>query len=209
MEIFGEDKAFLPMTLDGALKDDDDDDATEEVLGMPIFRETGAKDNYGQVLFLLDLESFKTSKLDDNALTRAVLYVVQSRMEADEDAQRRGVVLQILPARSPKMWNMRFTKNILSWMRTGAPVRIACIQVFHTTPGLFNVMFHIMRTLAGELACRMKIFGDGGKTNNNALLLAKLQSFGVEKSQLVTQLGGDLVLPDRQQWLQERRDAGL
>uniref|UniRef100_A0A7S1D817 EF-hand domain-containing protein n=1 Tax=Cyclophora tenuis TaxID=216820 RepID=A0A7S1D817_CYCTE len=195
LDIFGPEKAFLPLTQEGALRDD------LEILKLPVLNDTLMKDDFGQHVLFLDKRSVALTKYEARALCRATFYTFQNRLEEDEEAQKNGVVVQILTPTSPTTWNIKFAKKMLSWVRQGAPVRLACAHMMYPAP-FFSIMFRVTRILAGELSSRLKIFG-----GSESEVMENMKKFGLDRDRIVKNLGGTLVL-EREQWLQERADAG-
>uniref|UniRef100_A0A7S1D342 EF-hand domain-containing protein n=1 Tax=Cyclophora tenuis TaxID=216820 RepID=A0A7S1D342_CYCTE len=191
LEMFGPEKAFLPMTQEGALRDD------LEILKVPFFSDTGVKDAYGQHIMFLDLRSNDMTKFEYRAVCRCATYVLWNRLEKDEEAQTNGVVVQGLPPLSPRTWNAKISRHMFLYVRYGAPMRLASGQALHP-PKLISIMFRVGRILAGELSTRLKIFA--GKSNEE--VLAKLKAAGVDKDKVPEVAGGTLVL-DRKKYIRE------
>uniref|UniRef100_A0A7S1D3Z8 EF-hand domain-containing protein n=1 Tax=Cyclophora tenuis TaxID=216820 RepID=A0A7S1D3Z8_CYCTE len=191
LDIFGPEKAFLPMTQKGALRDD------LETLKVPFYNDTGVKDAYGQHMMFIDFRSNDTTKYDYRAICRCVMYVLWNRLEGDEEVQMNGMVVQVFSPQSPRTWNAKISRNVLLYLRYGAPVRLASIHGLHPTR-LFKTMFRLARIMAGELGSRIKIFG--GSTEE---VFAKLKAAGIDKDKVAEKAGGTLVL-DREKYLRER-----
>ena len=85
--MFGQDKAFLPMTLDGALKDD------HISLGVGFARlVVPAKDPAGRSIIFADPSKLDSTKYDRESMVRATWYVMHAALES-VDAQKMGVVM--------------------------------------------------------------------------------------------------------------------
>ena len=91
VEVFGEDKAFLPLTLDGALKED------EISLEMAFVQSTEhATDAEGRRIILGDPSKLDKSKYTRESMVRAFWYTMHAALE-DEVTQKRGIILLLFP----------------------------------------------------------------------------------------------------------------
>ena len=190
VSLWGKEKAFLPFTQQGAMKDD-------PALSIPFFVDTGHKDSYGQHIFYFNFRQHDSPRNDGKAMARAAWYVLQTRLEEDEQLQTNGVVFLCHCVRNVLQWNASVTKHQTDALRKAVPVRLAAMH-FCDPPHSLNVMFRLGKIFMGELGTRMKIH-----RGTQEEILASLDSFGMSKNVVPTQLGGSVTL-DHDQWIRER-----
>ena len=90
IELFGPEKAFLPLTLDQALQDD------EAALNMGFMRVVPAKDPAGRGILFADPSRQDKSLYTRESMTRAMWYVIHALLE-DEQVQKPGIVFIAYP----------------------------------------------------------------------------------------------------------------
>ena len=198
IEIFGADRAFLPLTLDGALKDDVDG----VLLGFGRCNDAMVDDNGRRILFV-DPSLLDHDKYSRFTICRAFWYVLHAILE-DETTQKRGIVFCGY-AHKAKFANIDrpLMKMNMESIKGCIPVRVGSFHLCRP-PSFFKVVFPIMKVLMGaRLRARVKVyFGDNGS------ILEKLAKFGIRKSSIPSELGGNIVL-DQELWVEDRKAAGL
>lgn len=92
MEAFGSDKAFLPLTQEGALRDD------AYALQNGFVRLTGTQGAGGRNIIFCDpsLQDFKYSQ---ESMLRAIWYIFHAALEGEKgvDTQKRGFIFIVFP----------------------------------------------------------------------------------------------------------------
>mmetsp|Transcript_38654 Transcript_38654/g.57478 ORF Transcript_38654/g.57478 Transcript_38654/m.57478 type:complete len:302 (-) Transcript_38654:149-1054(-) len=195
--IFGPDKAFLPLTLDGAFKDD------AVALGLGFAKIIpGVKDPSGRTLVFIDPSVQDRTLYTRESFCRSVWYVMHAALE-DEVTQKKGIVFIGWPKQvklsqfdRPQMqMNVGVIKGCI-------PLRVSAMHMCHP-PGefFFNIIFPIIKRLMGErLRKRMRLYTG----SDEAVLKELADPFGLTADMLPTQLGGQIVL-DNAAWLEERK----
>lgn len=104
IDVFGEEKAFLPMTLDGALKDDE---AAVELGYLQVAKET---DPDGRAILLFDFNK-EANDISSESLLRVVWYQVHVAL-ARESVQKQGIVVYVRCIDSMAYWRPSLSKKI-------------------------------------------------------------------------------------------------
>lgn len=118
VEVFGEEKACLEMTLDGAMKDD----ATAlQLQYLQVAKET---DNDGRAILLFDFNKEADKGVSSESLLRVVWYQVHQAL-AMESAQKQGVVVFVRCLENMTDWRPSLSKKISQAGRGILPVRFA------------------------------------------------------------------------------------
>ena len=118
VEVFGEEKACLEMTLDGAMKDD----ATAlQLQYLQVAKET---DNDGRAILLFDFNKEADKGVSSKSLLRVVWYQVHQAL-AMESAQKQGVVVFVRCLENMTDWRPSLSKKISQAGRGILPVRFA------------------------------------------------------------------------------------
>jgi hypothetical protein len=197
VEIFGTKKAFMPLTLSKALKDD------IVALSTGYFSLTGSKDTSGRSIIFIDLSKQDKSKYPRESMCRAMWYIVHAALE-DEMTQKRGVVIIGFP-RNAKLSQIDrpLTKMNLESIKGCIPVRQSGIHICHP-PTFFNLVLPILKFFMGErLRKRLQLHSGSAEK-----VLKQIAAFGLPKESMPTDLGGDIVV-DHLGWLEHRRTSGL
>ena len=118
IELFGEDKAFLPLTVDGALKDDMDSIKSLDYLQVANHTDP---DGRAIVLFDFNMES-------EDVSSESLLKVVWSQVHValmKESCQKRGIVVYVRCIDRFTDWRPSLSKKITAAGRGILPVRFA------------------------------------------------------------------------------------
>mmetsp|Transcript_879 Transcript_879/g.1336 ORF Transcript_879/g.1336 Transcript_879/m.1336 type:complete len:287 (-) Transcript_879:304-1164(-) len=198
VEIFGNTKAFLPMTLDGALRDD------TASLNISIMRDTHCKDDGGRAILFYDPSRLpKKDKYDAFSMTRALWYTLHCCIE-DEEVQRKGCVIIGHPKHAEKP-DFTLEKLQVDCLRGCIPIRIGAIHLCHP-PWFFELIWPVMRLIIGSLL-RKRVKVHSGDDNE---LLTKLEiEYGISPETVPTDMAGGKLKLDHVSWLEDRRKAGL
>jgi hypothetical protein len=198
ISVFGQDKAFLPMTLDGALKDD------HISLGVGFARlVVPAKDPAGRSIIFADPSKLDSTKYDRESMVRATWYVMHAALES-VDAQKMGVVMVAYPKHVHiTQVDRKLMKLNMESIKGCIPVRLAAFQICHP-PEIFSIIFPLIKLFLGErLRKRIKVH-----SGSDEHVLEQLSKYGLTKDCLPTELGGAIVL-DHDNWLSERKSSSL
>jgi len=197
--IFGDEKAFLPMTLSGALKGD------ERSLEIGFLRPTFQKDDAGRAILYVEPSRLPMDKnYDRHSMVRAFWYYNHAALE-DEEVQKKGVVIVAYPKEAQKsQFDRKMTKMNMGSIRGCLPMRVAAIHICHP-PWFFEIIFAIAKIFLGErLRKRVKVH-----TGSEEGVIDTLEKkFGIDRVKLPSQMGGGNDL-DHMDWLEKRRSSGL
>lgn len=197
VELFG-DKAFLPMTLDGALRDDWD------ALKLGIWRLAGY-DTSGRRIVFADPSLHDTNVCSIDAVARANWYVINAALE-DELTRRDGVVFVNYPARlrfsqlSPQLAKLSLGSELL-------PVRIRGFHIVNPPKLFTKIVFPIIKA-AAKLVSQQ--FHDmlAVHSGSDEEVIDELETAGILRSALPTDIPGGTLNSDHVAWLEERRVMG-
>jgi len=197
IDIFGPEKAFLPLTLDKALRDD------SVALRIGLVRLVGTKDPFGHCVVYFDPALQDKSKYERKSMARVLWYYMHTVLE-DERFQKKGIVL-IANSKNEKLnqFDPPLARMLTNSIRGCIPVRVAGIHMCHP-PTFFSLIFPILKLFMGEkLRKRVNIH-----SGSDQHVLKRLASpYGLTKDVLPTDLGGDVLL-DNDSWLQARKEEG-
>jgi CRAL/TRIO domain len=195
-EIGGDERAFLPLTLDGVVKDD----AVPLKLGM--LQIVGTKDPAGRSILFLNPAMQNWDVTNIHAMARAAAYTLMAALE-DEETQRKGIVVLVWP-KNEKFSQVRkeFIWLLASSIKGAMPVRLAGIHMCQP-PLFFRVVYPFAQLVLGERLRKRLMLHPGSQKD----MLKTLAPYGLTKEVLPTELGGDIVL-DHDKWLEQRRREG-
>ena len=197
VEIFGQDLAYLPMTLKGALKDDRKALEAGFVRLLPGIKEPG-----GRSILYADPSRYAPKK-ERITTVRALWYVMHAALE-DVETQQKGVVI-IADPRKAKMsqTDTKLDKLNVESIRGCLPVRVAAMHLCHM-PAFFALIFPIIKVFLGE-RLRQRIKLHNGSVSH---VMERLSTFGLTSEMLPNQLGGNFLL-DHERWLADRERGGM
>lgn len=192
LEVFGPDKAFLPI-LDlgpnGAMKDN----RKELELGYTQVAGPGkCYDPDGRTLCFIDgwkLEALQNDPdITQEGLIRAAWYEAHIGL-LSESAQRKGVVVVYRQVKSLKHLINTPVKALWASIQQALPVRMAAVHIVDPT-ALIWVLLKLARTILGKvIGKRMYVHNRGSREKN----LESLSTYGLGRKQLPIELGGDYV----------------
>ena len=197
VEVFGEDRAFLPLTLDGALKGD------EISLEMAFVQSTEHTDAEGRRIILGDPSKLDKSKYTRESMVRAFWYTMHAALE-DEVTQKRGIILLLFPHHAQfSQFDRKLVAINAESMKGCLPVRVGAFHICQP-PTFFTIVFPIIKLLLGKrLRERIKVH-----TGSEEHVLERLARFGIPAESVPSDLGGAVVL-NQKAWLEHRRESGL
>uniref|UniRef100_A0A7S1UYX5 CRAL-TRIO domain-containing protein n=1 Tax=Grammatophora oceanica TaxID=210454 RepID=A0A7S1UYX5_9STRA len=196
LSAFGPDKAFLPMTLDQALKDDD------FPLRMGFATLVPATDPVGRSILFFDPSKNDRTKYSIESLTRAVWYYMHAALES-ETAQQKGVVFMIYPQKAKlSQFDRGLANSVMSSLKLCMPVRVSALMICHP-PFFFSIVFSVVKVFMGERVRKRVRVMSGSQIS----VMEELQVLGLTADRLPTELGGAIEL-NATKYVDERKAAG-
>jgi len=197
VELFGE-KAYMPMTLDGALKDDWD------ALTVGVWRLAG-NDSKGRRIVFADPSLHDSSFCSIDALARANWYVIHAALE-DEQTRREGVVFVNYPARlqfaqlSPQLAKLTLGSECL-------PVSIKGFHIVNPPKLFTKIIFPIIKAAAKMVSQQ---FHDmlAVHSGSDEEVIKELEAEGISRSALPIEMPGGTMATEHIAWLEERKALG-
>jgi hypothetical protein len=153
LQMFGPDRAFLPLTQDEALKND------AVALGMGYFQLNLPKDPSGHGIIFVDPSRQDKSKYERESMVRSMWYVMHAALE-DEETQKKGLVVIAYPKKVKlSQVDRALTKMNMDSLKGCLPIRIGVFHVCHP-PGFFQLVFLVFKMFLGErLRKRFRVHG--------------------------------------------------
>ena len=191
---FGPDRAFLPMTLAGAMQD--------EVLGWvqhPIWQLLPRTDTAGRAVLYAQTSLRDFAKHTPEQELRSFFYLLETLLE-DDDRRRMGFVV-LYDARN--IQRQHFSRSLTSKLTSLAErvFPLSCCAVHNCHPSrIFNhVVLPVMKAvLTKDLRLRIK-----SHVGTTADLLRDLEGYCLTREVLPSSLGGEIV-PDLSNWVLDR-----
>mmetsp|Transcript_17903 Transcript_17903/g.30245 ORF Transcript_17903/g.30245 Transcript_17903/m.30245 type:complete len:284 (+) Transcript_17903:137-988(+) len=178
--VFGEDKAFLPLAVDGALKDD------MESIEVDYLQVANKTDPDGRAILLFDFNK-EGEDLSSESLLRVVWYQAHVAL-TQESCQQRGVVLYVRCVDRFTDWRPSLSKKIAAAARGILPIRLAGIH-FMQPPSYITLILAVVRPVMGK-KLRNRFYHHSGSVDD---LLKSLSKFGLgDMDMLPTMFGGEL-----------------
>merc|ERR1712232_122619 len=182
LQLFGEKKAFRPLTLGagGSLEGD------EVSLKYGMFRITQRTDLSGRPILFCDpsLLPVDHSKYENESILRAIWYTAHAALE-DATTQRKGAVIMIFP-QSVKLrqFNPNLAKMLAESFKGCIPIRLSALHFCHL-PIIFDLIFPLLKVLMGSHLRKKVHLHNGDKSEVLELLQKK---FGISKEDLPKEL---------------------
>lgn len=197
VEAFGAEKAYLPMTLNGALRDDKD------ALALGVTCLLGTKDIEGRNIVFTEAGNMDITKATYPGHLRVAWYMFHTALD-DEDTQKKGII-QIINVEHAKLSELDLTqsKRNLSNLAGTMPVRIGGVHV--CKPPFFSNMFKPILILFLHEEVRSRLHFHVGKRER---VVRGFEKLGISRDKLPSEIGGSLDF-DRNAWLEHRRAVGL
>lgn len=195
--MFGPEKAFLPLTLSEAFKDD------AVALSYGVISLTGTKDVSGRAILFLEPAKLDKSKYPRESMCRALWYVAHAALE-DELTQRRGIVILVYPYQAKiSQMDPGLIKMHVDSIKSCLPLRLSGIHLCHP-PTFLKLVLPVFKFFMGKrMRNRLKVHS-GSKEK----VVKHIEMFGLSKESIPEELGGNTKM-DYPAWLEQRRKAGL
>jgi len=197
--LFSTSKAFLPLKLNQALRDD------TTALNIGFLRYTGKQDSTGRAILFLDPTRLPLKKSYDRlSLVRAFWYNAHICLE-NQVVQRMGATV-VVCTKDVKYAHLdrKLLSMTASSLKGCVPLRIAAFQVCYP-PTFVDVVYPIFKIAMGA-RLRKKVKMNSGSVKE---VVEQLENkWGIKTEDLPQQAGGGLIL-DHEAWLEKRRQGGL
>lgn len=179
--VFGKEKAFLPMTLEGTMKG-----CEKAVSSNYVAVAKGTTDPDGRALVLID---FSKEGGDDSSedLLRVMWYQMHVALSS-ESAQKKGVVFYLKTIERMSDGRASLWKKLADAVRGTLPVRVSAMH-FISCPAFMKFLLQIAKTILGK-KLRNRIYVHSGSVDEK---LESLSKFGLgTMDKLPDVVGGNL-----------------
>jgi len=202
IEVFGEERAFLKITLDQAMKDDHKTLALGIVLHPLLENGEIAKDKDGRCAVYFDPSRQDSSLYTHKSLLRVFWYVVHIALET-ETTQKRGIILIVMSKyASHSQFDTKLSRMISDTMKGCLPARIGSFQVCHP-PIFFSLIYPIIKYLLGSyLRERIRL-----NRGSDDIVIKSLQQYGLPLESIPSDLGGGADV-NNSRWFAKRKAIG-
>jgi len=198
LDLFGEDRAFKPLTLSSIYANED-----EVALKRGFLNLLPDTDESGRGLLFADPSKLDPTKYEREMMVRVLWYILHAALE-NESTQQKGIIIMAHP-RHAKFSNLDRTlmKMNVDSLRGCLPVRLSVFYIVHP-PSFFKLIFPFIKLIVGSrLKQRIKLCSG---TDEN--VLNNFKEFGISEESLPTDIGGKYQL-DLIQWIEKRRSNRL
>ena len=198
LEVCGPDKAFLPMTLDGAVRDD------TAALEIGFFNYmAGHADSQGRGILYLEPGKQDRTKYSRESMIRAVWYHLHAALEQTE-CQKHGILFVSYPGGAKLgQFDRTLIKALLGSMQGVLPVRVSAIHICQP-PAFIKIILPVVRLFMSDRVKRRLCLHFGSA----ATVREKLQAAtGLTDADIPAALGGHAVI-DSAAWIAARRAEG-
>lgn len=193
LELFGPNRAFLPMTLDGAMADDIDCFAIllDGNYMLP-------KDNHGRAVYFSDKSRSTNERLTKDEQLRILWYYVHSAIE-NESVQRAGFILMAnMNMTKLSHFNRGIVRRQFDQVRDALPMKVRGLHGCHMPRFVKEWVYPVVKLFLGKrLRQRLNI-------HLSSSLPQELYKYGFERENLPVCIGGTFQY-DHTKWLESRR----
>lgn len=194
--LFGEDKAFLPLTLSGALRDD------EVGLSMGFIILSPERDISGRAIVIVDQSKLERKNYTRNMMLRVVWYVIHAAVE-DEEIQRKGIVMLCTPRNAQfDQFDRKLESKVTHSLRDALPVIWVGLHFCHA-PAFYELIAPNAKYILGR-KMRARTRWHSGSFRS---VLETLAEYGINPTSIPSEYGGEWNVDGK--WLEERRAKGL
>jgi len=195
--VFGDEKAFQPLTLDKALSEDHAAIELGFVVPLP-----GVKDPKGRAIIFVNSYMLGKAEYTYMSLCRAVWYAAHVALES-ETAQKHGIIMLHDPSRASfSQFDLRFARQILPGMQGAVPLRLAALHNCKP-PSFLPIVYAMVKIFLSE-RIKNRILFHSGKTSK---VLKALALYGLDETMIPCELGGNVVV-DSKAWFSEQLRCG-
>lgn len=187
----------MPLTLDGALKDDD----AALTIGYANFL-AGHCDPQGRSIMYMEAGRQDKTKYSRESMVRAIWYMLHAAMESEE-TQKYGLLFITFPAGvTMSQVDRGLIKILLPSIQGTIPLRLSAFHSCQPPTFLKLVLPFIKLFMSDRTKDRLLFhFGSTEKVRQ------KLESYGLTKDNIPQSLGGNVVV-DTKAWIEQRRAEG-
>ena len=194
LSAFGPDRAFLPMTLAGAMKDE-----VVPMINYPIWQCLPVTDSAGRTILCGEPSRRDFTKYSPEQEVRALMYMLETLLD-DDDVRRKGCVA-LYNAQDVQQQQARrvLTKKFIQQINHVYPIRFRATHMCHPTKFMFYMFLPVVKMfMPKELRVRLQLhYGDTEK------VLRELDGFCLSRDRVPGSLGGDLHY-SMNQWVLDR-----
>lgn len=197
LRLFGEEKAYLPLTLEGAFRDD------KAVLEKAFVQVTQAEDDAGRGILFLSPHKYKRGEFPVDAQVRAIWYMTLALLE-NENVQKNGFIFMLNASQvSPINMHRALQKKAAYSVGHCLPLRIGAFHVCQPTWPFRLALPFIKFFIRDPLASKIKV-----AHGTSEEIITKLGEYGIKPSQIPSDIAGGEYELDNAKWLAERKGAG-
>jgi len=194
--LFGEEKAFLPIRLHQAMRDDLDMLERGTILLLP-------DDARGRTVVYYDRNRVDYSNPNRFSLLRVLWYIGHAGL-AQESCENGVVIITNFRVESTNMFNRKLTKLIWFTVNQCLPIKVCSVHACRVP--LFGIfLIPAIKSCIGRHV-RLRFIVHKGGTNED--IVRKLERYGLRRSGIPDTLGGTYT-SDIDEWLEERFMLGL
>ena len=198
VEICGPELAFLPMTQDGALRNDKKTLNTSAYTLIEKVKEPMGR----AVIGFFPVRLIDEHKHTNEALVRYFWYMVHAALES-ETAQMYGIVFLLFPGRIKlTQMNHKFENMVTNSVQGALPARVSACHVCRP-PSFIRIVWPIIQMFMSKRLRKRVLFHYG----TNESIMKALETYGLEKEHLPSEIGGEIE-HDHKAWLKQRRLMG-
>lgn len=181
---------------------------TLQCMSYCFMRVTGKKDSGGRAVVFADpsrLESYDKSEEQRAAMVRALWATFHMALRGDDGVQRLGVVVVAYPHGAKLSHVDRKLMKTSGAMISGVlPVRLGAFHICHPPWFFGRVIFPLMKVIMpARLSRRINV-----ETGKREEVLAALDKFGLGKEVVPSDLGGELVLKEGMDYVDDLKAQG-
>lgn len=191
-ELFGSEKVYLPLTLDGAMRDDVDNLSQGFVSALPV------KDLNGRGIFFCNSGHLDWSKYSRESMQRTIWYLFEL-LAADPEVQKKGIIILSYTKQAVfQNFDHKFYRSTFEILDQYLPVRL---RAFHlcSPPPFVHILFPVAKHLLGK-RLRERLAVHYGSERD---CVSSLLKYGLPADRIPTEMGGDLII-DRAAWPAEQ-----
>lgn len=194
--LFGEEKAYLPLTLEGAFRDD------MEVLQKGFVQVTQAEDDAGRGILYLSPDNYVKGEFPVEAQVRAIWCMTMALLE-NKNVQTNGFLFMVNASQvSSKNMNRALQKKAAYSVGHCLPLRIGAFHVCQPTWPFRLALPFIKYFIKQPLASRIKV-----AHGTSEEVVAKLGEYGIKPNHVPSDIAGGQYELDNNKWLEERKQA--